>query len=136
MAQRRGHRYFGSRHDTAFPSIISIDSASIILIALNVRWGDFFEDTETSLPLAKREAGRQLLLRLRPGDHLFGRFGRAFGSVREATVYLEDWLNGGSRFICSTSRAAQALITSTAEGSTLLLQTLAAIADFKRALAC
>src|SRR5712692_4878540 len=34
MAQRRGHRYFGSRHDTAFPSIISIDSASIILIAL------------------------------------------------------------------------------------------------------
>jgi len=46
-AQRRGHRYFGSRHDTQFRSITAIDSRSISLIALTIQPGAVLSGTGT-----------------------------------------------------------------------------------------
>jgi DNA invertase Pin-like site-specific DNA recombinase len=97
-----------------------------------VPWGAFFEDLEASLhlPLAKREAGRQLLSRLEPGDHVFlTRVGLAFRSLREASACLENWMDRG---INVHLLDCPDLDTSTAEGSKLLLKALAFYAEIKR----
>jgi DNA invertase Pin-like site-specific DNA recombinase len=101
-----------------------------------VPWGGFFEDSETSvrLPLAKRKAGRELLGRLKPGDHLFvTRAGRAFRSLRDLRARLENWIDRGIKVHLLDCPGG--VDTSTAEGAKLALQTLMDVADFKRAVA-
>jgi DNA invertase Pin-like site-specific DNA recombinase len=60
--------------------------------------GGIFQDPETSsaTPLVRRQAGRELILRLRPGDHLvITSFDRAFRNFGEAVHWTERWLKHG-----------------------------------------
>jgi DNA invertase Pin-like site-specific DNA recombinase len=64
----------------------------------NLRHGGILQDPETSsgVPLVRRQAGRELVRRLRPGDHLvITSFDRAFRNFGEAVHWIERWLKHG-----------------------------------------
>ena len=64
----------------------------------NLRHGGILQDPETSsgMPLVRRQAGRELIRRLRPGDHLvITTFDRAFRNFGEAVHWIERWLKQG-----------------------------------------
>ena len=99
-----------------------------------VPWGGFFKDPQISvhLRLAKRKAGRQLLLRLKPGDHLFVTgMDRIFWSLSETRAYLKDWFDRGVK----VHLLDFAFDTSKPEVSRSMLKTLADCIKFKRDLA-
>ena len=64
----------------------------------HLKFGGWFQDDVVSgrIPLAKRKAGRFLVDRLRPGDHVvFSRIDRGFRNMRDLTNMLETWLDKG-----------------------------------------
>jgi DNA invertase Pin-like site-specific DNA recombinase len=92
----------------------------------------YFHDRATSskIPLSQRKQGREMLLRLKPGDHIIiTSVDRAFRSLAEAIGQFEHWWKDGVKVHVLDS----VVDTSTTLGR-LILQLLAWVAEFERAM--
>jgi DNA invertase Pin-like site-specific DNA recombinase len=97
-------------------------------------WGGTFVDGGISayrVPLGERKAGKELLGRIRKGDHLIlTRLDRAFRRVADGAVQLQRWMDDGiTVHILNLS-----MDTSTSTGR-LLINILLAVAEHEREMA-